>query len=464
MKKMLLDHRLLENFCWPLLLATVGLCICGLLNLYSVSSHSVFTEEWSWFVRQGLYLCLAFIGFAFALLIDYQYLKRIVWPLYGLSVLLLAAVFVVGTNVNGATRWLDLGLFRFQPSESMKVVAVVALAAWFARRDMTAGLGFKDLLVPILIVFVPFVLIHRQPDLGTALHLLATCVPMFLIFRFRSHLIVAISLGAVLLAGLTAALMASGSWTVLLEKGIIKNHQVERIQAYFDPDVDPSGKSWQVIQARNAIGGGQFLGRGFMEGPQHKNGFLPEAETDFAFAALAEEWGFVGCMVVLSLFVCLLCHCLTLARRSKDRFGSLIVLGLTSLLFWQVIINVGMVTGLLPVVGIPLPFISYGGTSLVVTIVAVGTILNIGMRRYMFQDTPVQENPYVWQQDDEEELVDAPILVTVPVRRLTVDTPFNPGLHPSHRLPHTRPWAKYLRKSSRSYGRWSYGGEMEMKD
>ncbi|MDL2227166.1 FtsW/RodA/SpoVE family cell cycle protein, partial [Deltaproteobacteria bacterium OttesenSCG-928-M10] len=183
MKNMRLDHRLLENFCWPLLLATIGLCICGLLNLYSVSSHSVFTEEWSWFVRQGLYLCLAFIGFTFVLLVDYQYLKRIVWPAYGLSVLALMAVFVVGTNVNGATRWLDLGLFRFQPSESMKVVTVVALAAWFAKRDLTAGLGFKDLLLPILIILVPFVLIHRQPDLGTALHLVATCVPMFLVFR-----------------------------------------------------------------------------------------------------------------------------------------------------------------------------------------------------------------------------------------------------------------------------------------
>jgi hypothetical protein len=180
-----------------------------------------------------------------------------------------------------------------------------------------------------------------------------------------------------------------------------------------------------------------------MQGPQHLNGFLPEAETDFAFAALAEEWGFVGCLFVLALFLCLLTSGLLVGRRSKDRFGSMIALGLTSLLFWQVIINVGMVIGLLPVVGIPLPFISYGGTSLVVTIASVGLMLNVGMRRFMFQDEAVRENPNVWREDPEEEHQGLP---TVPVRRLSEDTPFNPELHPRHRLPHVRPWAKYLHK------------------
>ena len=464
MKDMRINHRLLENFCWPLLFSAIGLCVCGLLNLYSISSSADFGGDWSWFVRQGFYLGLAFIGFALVLLVDYKYLKRIVWPVYGISLLLLVAVFFIGPNVNGATRWLDLGIFRFQPSESMKVVTVVALAAWFAKRDMAEGLGFGDLLLPAAIILVPFVLINQQPDLGTALHLLATCVPIFLVFRFRAYMAVSLILISVLAAALLVSLMASGSWTVLLDKGLIKPHQVKRVQTYLNPDLDPNGDAWQVIQARNAIGGGQIFGRGFMEGPQHKNGFLPEAETDFAFAALAEEWGFTGCMVVLGFFVCLLCHCLMLARRSKDRFGSLIVLGLTSLLFWQVVINMGMVTGLLPVVGIPLPFISYGGTSLVVTIIAVGIILNIGMRRYLFQETPVQENPYIWQQAEEADFTEESLLVTIPVRRLAADTPFNPELHPSHRLPHTRPWAKYLRKSTRPGEQWSYGAELEMKD
>ncbi len=428
-----------------------ALCGCGLVNLYSVSSHGAFSGEWSWFVRQAVFLGFALVGLAAVLLLDYQFLKKIIWPVYGLTVVSLVAVLVVGTTVNGATRWLDLGFFRFQPSESAKVVVVVALAAWFAKRDLSAGLDFKDLLIPGLIVLVPFVLVHKQPDLGTAMHLLSTCVPMFLVFRLRPRLLLSMVLVVALGAGVAISLLASGSWHVLLEKGIIKPHQIDRIETFFDPGKDPSGGGWQILQSQNAVGGGQVFGRGFMEGSQHKNGFLPEAETDFAFAALAEEWGFVGCAVILALFMCLVSSGLMLARRSKDRFGSLIALGLTSFLFWQVIINVGMVTGLLPVVGIPLPFISYGGTSLVVTVLAVGLVLNIGMRRYMFQEEPVRENPLVWSQDPDEALR---VVVTVPVRRLAVDTPFNPELHPQNRLPHVRPWAKYLRKGRSKMSGW----------
>jgi rod shape determining protein RodA len=376
-------------------------------------------------------------------LLDYQYLKRLIWILYALGIISLLAVLFMGTNINGATRWLDLGFMRFQPSESVKIIVVVALAAWFAKRDLSQGLGFRELLVPFIIIAVPLGLIHKQPDLGTTLHILATCFPMFLIFHFRPHLIISSIVVAVLGVGLAVSIFASGSWQLLLDKGIIKPYQVKRIETMFNPGQDPSGDGWQILQSQNAVGGGQLFGRGFMKGPQHLNGFLPEAETDFAFAALAEEWGFVGCLFVLAFFMCLLTSGLMVARRSKDRFGSLIALGLTSLLVWQIIINVGMVIGVLPVVGIPLPFISYGGTSLVVTIASVALMLNIGMRRYMFQDEAVRENPNVWREDPEEEHQGLP---TVPVRRLSEDTPFNPELHPRHRLPHVRPWAKYLHR------------------
>jgi rod shape determining protein RodA len=421
-----------------------------MLNLYSVSSNASFTGEWSWFIRQGLYLGLALASLALVLVVDYQYLKKIVWAFYGLNIICLVAVALVGTNVNGATRWLDLGLFRFQPSESIKVILVVALAAWFSKRDLSNGLGFRDLLTPAALILLPCILIHKQPDLGTALHLLVTCTPIILAFRFRPQVTITLLATATLVAGLLIALFASGSWPVLLEKGLIKDHQVKRIEAFMDPTKDPSGNGWQTLQSQNAVGGGQLLGRGFMEGPQHKNGFLPEAETDFAFAAMAEEWGFLGCALVLALFLCLLSSGLMLSRRSKDRFGSLIALGLTSLLFWQVVMNVGMVTGLLPVVGIPLPFISYGGTSLVVTVVAGALLLNVGMRRFLFQDEPVQENPCLWQEEASELLISA----TAPVRRLTADTPFNPEIHPQNRLPHLRPWAKYLRRGRSSMSGW----------
>lgn len=449
--KINLDRRLLENFCWPLLFSMLALCACGLLNLYSISADRIFIEEWSWFARQGLYIGLALAGMAVALLVDYQCLSKIIWPVYILSLLSLLAVKFFGISVNNATRWLDLGLFRFQPSEFAKVAVVLALAAWLSKRDMSSGLGFRDLFVPAALIFPPFVLVLFQPDLGTALHLLATCLPVFLAFRFRPQVIVAATVVLLFAATLSVSLLATGSWKVLLEAGLIKKHQVERVETFIDPYKDPLDKGWQIIQAQNAVGGGQLLGRGFKEGAQHKNGFLSEPQTDFAFAVLAEEWGFVGCLVVLALFLCLLSSCLMLTRRCKDRFGNLIALGMTSLLFWQVIINVGMVVGLLPVVGMPLPFISYGGTSLVVTVVAVGLILNIGMHRYLFQSEPIRENPYVWRQVPAEEIR---VIVTVPVRRLATDTPFNPELHPSYRLPHIRPWAKYLRKGRSTMSGW----------
>lgn len=451
MNKLSLDHRLLENFSWPLMLALVGLCFCGLINLYSMSSSGVFVNEWSWFLRQSYFLGLGLVGLMVLLLVDYQYLKKIIWAVYFLNIMALVSLFFIGITVNGSTRWLDLGLFRFQPSEVVKVVTVVTLAAWLAKIDLSAGLDFKDLVVPGLVISVPFALIFSQPDLGTALHLLATCVPLLLVFRLRLRLFLSVVLTGVLLAGVIVSFLVSGAWIILVEKGILEPHQVTRIENFLDQRRDPSGSGWQVMQSQNAVGAGQILGRGFMEGSQHKHGFLPEAETDFAFAALAEEWGFAGAMLVLSLFLCLLSSGLALAQKSKDCFGSLIALGMTALMFWQVVINVGMVIGLLPVVGIPLPFISYGGTSVVVTFIAVALILNVGMRRYIFQEEAIKENPLVWSLDISEGV---PTVVTVPVRRLTTDTPFNPGLHPQYRLPHVRPWTKYLRKGRSRLSGW----------
>ena len=444
MRKISLDHRLLENFSWPLLLSSLALCFSGLLNLYSISSAVEFSGEWSWFTRQCLYLIPALAGLGAALLLDYQYLKKLAWPLYLMGLLSLVAVLFVGIKVNGATRWLDLGFFRFQPSEFIKVALVLALAAWLTRHSPAAGLGFRDFIVPVFLVAAPFALIHKQPDLGTALHLAAAALPMFLVFRFRAHVKAILAFLAVILLGLACFMQSTNSWHLFLEKGLVKPHQADRVKVFLNPEEHRETGAWQVGQSKNAVGSGQLTGRGFMEGPQHRNGFLPEAETDFAFAALAEEWGFMGSALVLAFFAFLLTHGLSVAQLSKDRFGSLLALGLTSLLFWQVVINVSMVTGLFPVVGIPLPFISYGGTSLVTTFLSVGLILNIGMRRYLFQEQPIRANPEVWNRPEEE----MPVLSRgSSIRPLGADTPFNPEVHPQHRLPHTRPWAKYLRKS-----------------
>jgi rod shape determining protein RodA len=448
-----LDRRLLENFSWPLLLSSLVLCAGGLVNLYSISAAAELSGDWSLFARQGFYLLPALGALGAALFLDYQYLKKLAWPFYILSILCLVAVLFIGTKVNGATRWLDLGVLRFQPAEILKVALVLVLAAWLTKRHTTAGLGFHDLLVPLLLIGAPFWLIHKQPDLGTALHLAATCLSMFLVLRFRSHVIFIITLLAAALVCFAAFMQFTGSWHLLLDKGLVKPHQAVRVQVYLNPEGHREAGGWQINQSQNAVGSGQLTGRGFMEGPQHKNGFLPEAETDFAFAVLAEEWGFLGAATVLAFFALLLTHGLGVAQLSKDRFGSLVALGLTSMLFWQVVINVGMVTGLFPVVGIPLPFISYGGTSLVTTFLSVGLIINIGMRRYMFQERPIRANPEVWNR--QEELEEEAVQSRASIRSLGLDTPFNPEVHPRHRLPHVRPWAKYLRKSkARSLRDW----------
>jgi len=448
LQKFSFDHRLLENFNWPILFSSLILCAGGLLNLYSVSSAVEFSGEFSWFTRQLLYLIPGLAGLGAMLFLDYQYLRKLAWPFYAVNLICLIAVFFAGTKINGATRWLDVILFRFQPAEVIKVALVVLLAARLTRRKVDL-LGFRDLCLPLLLIGVPFWLIHKQPDLGTALHLAATCLPMFLVLRFRAQVVMVAAVLAAILVGFVSFMQFSGSWHLLLEKGLVKPHQADRVKVYLNPEEHRAAGGWQVGQSENAVGSGQITGRGFMEGPQHKNGFLPEAETDFAFAALAEEWGFVGSVTVLAVFALLLTHGLAVAQFSKDRFGSLIALGLTSLLFWQVVINVGMVTGIFPVVGIPLPFISYGGTSLVTTFLSVGLILNIGMRRYLFQERPIRANPEVWNRQEE---IFAPNRGSI--RPLGPDTPLNPEMHPPHRLPHLRPWAKYLRKSKRGPLHW----------
>ena len=442
MKFISLDRRLLENFNWPLLLAMLGLIVFGLINLFSVSMHGS-TSEWTWFDRQSGFSTLGLLGMAVVLFFDYHFLKRLAWPFYFFCLLLLLGVLFVGSEAGGAQRWLDLGVIRFQPSESIKISVVILLASYFSEKDYSKGLGFGSLLMPGIIILVPFALVLKQPDLGTALHLAATCLPMFLILKPRLEIVIVVLVVMVCVL----VFVLSGAWTILLEKGILKEYQLKRIETFLDTSKDPTGAAWNTIQSQQAVGSGQLFGRGYLEGTQQKNGFLPVPETDFAFAALSEEWGFIGCLVVLSLYLYLISRGLAVARQSKDNFGGFLALGLSSLIFWQMIINVGMVTGLLPVVGIPLPFISYGGTSILINMFAISIILNVSMRRFMFQDDSIRQNPEVWKHAPDESAAKLPS--PVPVRRLHEYSPDEPDFHPTHRLPHKEPWLKYINKKGR---------------
>jgi rod shape determining protein RodA len=438
--KLDLDRRLLENFSWPVILSLVGLIFFGLVNLYSTSGGTV--DNWNAFTRQLTFAAAGFFLIFFSLFFDYHHTKRLAVPFLIISFMLLLLVKYCGVTVNGATRWIQVGsFFRFQPSEMMKFAVILALAAYLSSREYKNGLDFKDLLVPALIVGIPTAVIAKQPDVGTALHLVLTAVPIILFRKLRTRVLVIF--GALVVA-VPLWLFSFGGLGFLLDHEVIKIYHLQRYDTFKDPEKDPNGKGWQITQSKSAIGSGQVMGRGYMAGSQQRFGFLPAAETDFAFSALAEEWGFLGSTMVLLLFFTLIWSSLGVVRRSGDMFGALLALGLASLLFWQMTINVAMVTGLFPVVGIPLPFISYGGTSLLITMVGVGLVVNVGMRRYLFLDESVQENSKVWERG----IPEPQFQTSFSVRRLSPHDPNEPDQHPAHRLPHCRPWLKHLAKKS----------------
>ena len=368
---MLFDRRLLENFDWIFLALVLALSGLGIINLYS-ASLGFQPEGTPVYMKQVYWLLLGLAAMLLLLFFDYHHVAEAAYTLYGMGIFLLLLVLVTGQVRSGAQRWIHLGFFSIQPSELVKVFVIAGLAKYFSRREYPDGLGFRDLVGPGLLVGVPFLLILKQPDLGTALHLAFACLSVLLYLRVRPAVMLTLS------GGIAVALPFA--WHFL------KEYQKNRIRTFLNPEQDPLGAGYHIIQSKIAVGSGQFWGKGFMKGTQSQLRFLPEQHTDFAFSVFAEEWGFAGSVVLLLLLFLLIMIGLRIVSRSQDRFGALLALGLIALIFWQLLINIGMVTGLLPVVGIPLPFISYGGSSLVTTFVAVGILLNISMRRFMFHE------------------------------------------------------------------------------
>lgn len=368
----MIDRRLVENFDWGLLWVLLTIIGVGLMSVYSALYLQIQDNPTgNLFVKQLIWLSVGFCVLFATLLMDYHRLRAISWWSYLLLLLLLVLVLIVGREVNGAKRWLQLGGFQFQPSEFMKIVIVIQLAAYFGSQDVPAYPGLKKLLPALAMLMAPVLLILAGPDLGTALVVLAVGMTVIIFMGVRWRYIV------------TAALAVIPSLYPIWEY-VLKPYQKSRILILFSPELDPLGAGYHIRQSKIAIGSGMAWGKGFLNGTQNKLRFLPEKHTDFIFSVWAEEWGFVGCVFLLLLFGCLVFLALRVARRSKDRFGALLVVGMTALIFWQVLINIGMVIGLLPVVGITLPFVSYGGSSLITLCFAMGIIQNVSMRRYTF--------------------------------------------------------------------------------
>lgn len=367
----MLDRRLIQNFDWVLLLLLLVEAGISILNLYSATypirdmgGAEIFRKQIYWFL----------IGFAILLLattFNYYVLERLAYPIYFFSISLLALVLFVGRVTSGSQRWLSLGPVSFQPSELAKIAIVLVLAKFFSDRGDYKEYRLRDLWLPFMLTAIPCVLILKEPDLGTSLFLALIAISMILVAKvnWKSLLI---------LVGASAA-AAPVVWFGL------KEYQQRRVLSFLRPETDPLGAGYHINQSKIAIGSGQFWGKGFLEGTQTRLHFLPEQHTDFAFSVLAEEWGLMGSAVLLLIYLFMILWGLTIAKNSKERFGSMMAVGIVAIIFWQVAINVGMVTGLLPVVGIPLLLFSYGGSSLITTMMAMGLLMNISMRRFMFQ-------------------------------------------------------------------------------
>ncbi len=313
-----------------------------------------------------VYLCIALVAFLVLLYFDYHLYSDYIILAYFSGITLLALVLVIGRTVHNNKSWINMGGMAFQPSELVKILVIVALAKYFSESDRE-DLDLRELLTGGLIVLVPMVLVILQGDLGTAV----TFVPIYAALSVtaglrRKHILVFI---------LAGAMVIPAGWMML------KDYQKSRIQTVFDPANDPRHVGYQTIQSKIAVGSGRFLGKGFRQGSQGQLGFLPARHTDFVFASWAEERGFAGSVAVLGLFILVALRLLKAAREAKDKVGAMICAGVLALYWFHVTINMGMALGLLPIAGIPLPFVSAGGSSLISSFAGMGICMNVRMRR-----------------------------------------------------------------------------------
>jgi len=366
----MIDRRLLTSFDWILAGLVLTICLLGILNIYSASIPYK-TVGMSYYLKQFYWMLF---GIAISLTVcsrDYHVLEDISYWFYGVLVLLLIAVLVIGRRSMGATRWLNLGFFNIQPSELMKIVIIVTFARFFNNFHSVGNLTVKDVLIPLSLLALPVALIMKQPDLGTATLVALIALSMVMYVGLRWYTIVTFVCVAIPMAWL--------GWAF-----VFRPYQKNRVLDFLDPERSRLGSGYHIIQSKIAVGSGGLTGKGFAKGTQSQLRFLPEQHTDFAFSVFAEEWGFIGCLLLIAIYFMLILWGLNIANRCNDRFGGLLAIGVTAMFFWHIIINMGMVMGMFPVVGVPLPFFSYGGTSMITSMVGIGLLQNISMRRFIF--------------------------------------------------------------------------------
>lgn len=366
-----IDQRLIKNIDWLTFSITMSLCVIGIMTIYSATRPLFPHEQPSFHVKQIYWLIIGITALFLTVSFDYVWLARFSNPLYIIGITLLLIVMFAGKTGMGAQRWLDVGPLTFQPSELFKLIFIIFisrhLSAMQSNMDMIALL--KNFL---MFVFIPFVLVLKQPDLGTALILLLIFLLISLAKGVQKKVVVLI----IILGIISIPFIGNIFWEGL------RDYQKNRLIAFIEPDVDPSGIGYHINQSKIAVGSGGFFGKGYLQGTQGPFRFLPEKHTDFAFSVFAEEWGFLGSFILLFLYLTLILRGLDTALKAKDEFGKLLASGITFMFSIYFFINIGMTLGIMPVVGIPLPFMSYGGTALLTNFIAVGILINIRARRF----------------------------------------------------------------------------------
>jgi rod shape determining protein RodA len=385
-----LDLRLLRRLDWSLLGAVLGLCLCGLVMIYSATRGPEATglPPPSEFVqKQLLWLCVGLVAFGVAVLFDYERIARWHVPFYGAVMLLLAAVLEVGRGPTGATSWIAVGQFRLQPSEIAKIAVIISLAAFISRRREAIG-RWEVVLKSLVIAAVPVAFVLLQPDFGTALVIVAIWFgALYLAGAKVRHLGAVFACGMALfglmwnLDRLPLERVRPAALGKVLAKARLQEYQKRRLTIFLDPQADPLGAGYHVIQSKVAIGSGEVLGRGLFGGTQSRLRFIPERHTDFIFSVVGEELGLVGALGVLLLYFFLFWRGLRIALRARDSLGCLLAAGAISMLIFHTVVNTGMSVNVMPITGLPLPFVSYGGSNMLASFLAFGLLQNVHMRR-----------------------------------------------------------------------------------
>jgi len=368
--------RVIKNLDY-LLLGAVGLIlVMGLFVLDSATVNASVKYNMSFVYRQMAWIVVGLIVFIVVLFVDYSKLSKYGVHIYVLNLLLLLAVLIFGEETNGAQAWIPIGPYKIQPAEIVKALLILGLAQFLAPRIGKLN-TFKDLIPVFIYVGVPLLLILKQPDLGTGLVYVAIMFGMLLVAGASPLLLFSLIGGGIGIIVLAIYGHYAWDWWIPL-----KDYQLMRLVVFVDPMIDPHYTGWNVIQSQIAVGSGGLLGKGWGMGSQNINDFLPVQWTDFIFCVLAEEFGFIGSAILLLLFFVVIYRGIIIARKSKDTYGSLIAVGVVSMIIFHVLQNIGMTIGIMPITGIPLPFVSYGGSSLLANMMVLGLLMNV----YIYHD------------------------------------------------------------------------------